>query len=500
MPADRVVVVGAGMGGLAAAITLASRGAQVTLCERANSPGGKMREVSVAGARIDAGPTVLTLKEVFESLFDDAGDDFSARVSLQPCEVLARHAWSDAERFDLHADRRRSADAIGELAGAAESRRYLRFCEEAHATWRALDRAFIRHPAPSLPGLLARSGLGGWLALGRANPFASMWQALGHHFHDPRLRQLFGRYATYCGSSPFEAPATLTLVAHVEQAGVWLVRGGMYRLAEALAALAARCGVVLRYGEEVRVVSAPQGRVDAVTLASGETLPADAVVLNADVAAAASGRLGPEARKAVSLPSGSRRSLSAITWNLLATCEGFPLHRHTVFFSRRYEAEFDALFQRDAVPDDPTVYVCAQDRGDASEPVPDGPERLLCLVNAPATGDAEALSADELARCESRAFAQLSRCGLHVARDGTATRVTTPRDFERLFPASGGALYGMASHGWRSAFQRPGCRTRLPGLYLAGGSAHPGPGIPMAALSGRMAAEALLSDLASTRR
>jgi 1-hydroxycarotenoid 3,4-desaturase len=338
------------------------------------------------------------------------------------------------------------------------------------------------------------------LAMGRANPFATMWAALGRNFHDPRLRQLFGRYATYCGSSPYQAPATLTLVAHVEQAGVWLVRGGMYRLAEAMAALAGRCGVELRYGTEVHALDAGSGRIAGVTLASGERLPADAAVLNTDVAAAVDGRLGMQESRAVRLPTSAERSLSAITWSVVAKTAGFPLHRHTVFFSRRYEPEFEALFKRSTVPDDPTVYVCAQDRGDASDPQPTGAERLLCLINAPATGDAGPMSGEALARCEARAFAQLERCGLRVEREAAATQVTTPHDFERLFPATGGALYGMASHGWRSAFQRPGCRTRLPGLYLAGGSVHPGPGVPMAALSGKMAAEALLSDLASTRR
>lgn len=488
------------MGGLAAAIHLASRGAEVTVCERANSPGGKMRQVAVAGALIDGGPTVLTLKAVFEAMFDDAGEALSSHVRLLPCSVLARHAWSESERLDLHADRSASAEAIAQFAGAAEAKRYLAFCRAAAQTWRALEGPFIRQPRPSLARLLATSGASGWWALSRANPFASMWQSLGRHFHDARLRQLFGRYATYCGSSPFHAPATLTLVAHVEQSGVWLVEGGMYRLAEAMAALAKRLGVQVRLGTEVEAVEAAGGRARGITLRSGERLAADAVVLNADVAGVVEGRMGRAASAAVDLPRHRQRSLSAVTWNLVARTQGFPLHRHTVFFSRNYEAEFEALFSRRAIPEDPTVYVCAQDRGDDCAQAPGAPERLLCLVNAPADGDSPPRDAAKMALHEAAAFAQLDRCGLRVERDASATRVTTPHDFEQLFPGSGGALYGMASHGWRSAFQRPGCRTRLPGLYLAGGSAHPGPGVPMAALSGRMAAEALLSDLASTRR
>jgi 1-hydroxycarotenoid 3,4-desaturase len=168
-----------------------------------------------------------------------------------------------------------------------------------------------------------------------------------------------------------------------------------------------------------------------------------------------------------------------------------------VFFSRDYEAEFDDLFRHARVPREPTVYVCAQDRlhDDAA---PDGPERLLCLINAPADGDHAAYGAEEIESCADRTFEFLERCGLRVRRTPDATVTTTPAQFARLFPATGGALYGQASHGWQASFRRPGSRTRLPGLYLAGGSAHPGAGVPMAAISGRLAATRLLRDLAST--
>jgi hypothetical protein len=151
-----------------------------------------------------------------------------------------------------------------------------------------------------------------------------MWRALGDYFRDPRLRQLFGRYATYCGSSPFQAPATLMLVAHVEQEGVWLVEGGMHRLAVALEGLAERRGATFRYGAEAAEILVAGGKVAGVRLASGERLDADAVVLNADVAAVAAGRFGPAAAGAVPKVPRSSRSLSAVTWALHARTEGFP--------------------------------------------------------------------------------------------------------------------------------------------------------------------------------
>jgi 1-hydroxycarotenoid 3,4-desaturase len=498
---ERVVVVGAGIGGLVAAIELARHGLAVTVLERAATPGGKVREVEVAGRRLDAGPTVFTMRGVFEEIFADAGTSLSSEITLQPAEILARHAWSADERLDLFADVARSAEAIGAFAGLAEAQGFRAFCAHAKRVYETLDRTFIRAERPAGPMALARrvamQGLGDLLKI---DPFAKLWPALGRHFGDPRLRQLFGRYATYLGSSPFRAPATLMLIAHVEQSGVWLVEGGMHRLAVALARLAEANGVGFRYQADVSEVVTGGGRAAGVRLTTGERIEADAVVVNADAAALPAGLLG--ARMTGALPGTSRagRSLSAVTWNLVARTRGFPLHRHTVFFSNDYRAEFDDLFARHRLPRAPTVYVCAHDRNGRGDSAPDAPERLLCLVNAPATGDIHDFDAQEIETCATRTFALLERAGLQIHPQPDATEVTTPRGFELLFPGTGGALYGQATHGWMASFRRPGSRTRIPGLYLAGGSTHPGAGVPMAALSGRLAASSLRDDLASTGR
>ena len=273
---SRIVVVGAGMGGLAAAALLSARGMAVTLLERAATPGGKLRRVEVGGVQIDVGPTVLTLRDVFEALFAEAGGALSDAVTLERDEVLARHVWPDGATLDLHADPARSAQAIGEFAGAAEARAFQDFMRRSGETYRTLDTAFIRDPAPSPAGLMLKAGVG---RLSRIDPYHSYWSALEKSFADPRLRQLFGRYATYVGSSPFEAPATLMLIAHVEQMGVWRVREGLAALPQALAGLAAANGAVVRYGAEVAEIVVERGRAAGVRLAGGEVVTADAVDL-----------------------------------------------------------------------------------------------------------------------------------------------------------------------------------------------------------------------------
>lgn len=493
--AGRIVIVGAGIAGLTAAVDLAAQGAEVVLCECAAAAGGKMRQIAIGGAQIDSGPTVFTMRWVFDALFAAAGSRLEDHLMLRRADILARHAWSESERLDLYSDVDRTADAIAAFSSPAEARRYRGFCAHAKKIYETLEKPHLLAPRPSLPQLMQRAGLRGMGGLMRIKPFHSMWKALGEHFTDPRLQQLFGRYATYCGSSPFQAPAPMMLIAHVEQAGVWLIEGGMQQLAVALAELAAARGAEIRYDRAVEEIRVENGRAAGVTLTGGERLDADAVICNADIAALAQGRFGPGAAAAVGPVPEAERSQSAVTWSMMARPRGFDLLRHNVFFSRDYAAEFEDVFTRRRLPHEPTVYVCAQDRGDGTEPVPEGPERLLCLINAPPVGDARRFDDEEIERCEERTFAAMKRCGLEIERRPQAAVVTTPDRFDRMFPATGGALYGQASHGWAATFARPGSKTKLARLYLAGGGVHPGPGVPMAALSGRLAAAALRKDL-----
>jgi 1-hydroxycarotenoid 3,4-desaturase len=498
---DKVVIIGAGVGGLVAAVELAHHGLDVTVVDQAEAPGGKMRQIIIGDARVDAGPTVFTMRWVFDELFHAVGTSLEAQLTITKAERLARHAWSEDERLDLFADQAQSVDAIATFAGRAEADRYRAFCSEAKRIYQVLEGPFIKSAKTNPFGLIGRIGVTGLSDIWRIQPFVSLWRELGRHFHDPRLRQLFGRYATYCGSSPFLAPATLMLVAHVEQEGVWLVEGGMHQVAVSLAKLATSKGATFHYGTAVdRIWAGADGRVNGVTLADGRVIEADCVVSNGDVSALGAGLLGADVRRAAAPVARAARSLSAITWATNAETSGFPLLRHTVFFGRDYAAEFDDIFKQGATPSDPTVYVCAQDRNAADGGVHEGQERLLCLINAPASGDERSDPSWELERCQTQAFRVLERCGLKIHASPDQMVATSPTGFHRLFPASGGALYGRASHGWSSSFQRAGSRTKVPGLYLAGGSVHPGPGVPMAALSGRLAAHSVLTDLASTRQ
>ena len=496
---EKVVIIGAGIGGLVSAALLAAAGRDVTVVEKEAKVGGKARRVEVDGAAIDAGPTVFTLREVFEDIFRACGSELSDCISAQPAEILARHAWNEDERLDLFSDPERSEAAIGDFAGADAAAGYRSFRAEASRIYDILDTTLLRQSKVHWPlPLMWRIGLWRVGDLHAIRPYERLWKVLGEHFRDPRLRQLYGRYATYCGSSPFDSPATLMLIAHVEAQGVWLIDGGMSALAEALKALAERNGARFRMGEYVRDIEAGRSGVVGVALQSGDRISADQVICNADPAALATGQFGDVGRRAVGRMSPRRRSLSAYVWLAHAKTDGFPLSRHNVFFSSDYPAEFAALKAGQRIAD-PSVYVCAQDRNADGGIAPQGRERLQIIVNAAAKGDGSPPTQKELDQCTHAMMRSLDRCGLQLEADMPHSLVT-PQDFEALFPSTGGALYGRDSHGWAASFLRQGARTRIPGLYCAGGSTHPGAGVPMAALSGQLAARTAMADRASTRR
>jgi 1-hydroxycarotenoid 3,4-desaturase len=446
MTGDKVVIVGAGVGGLVSAALLAARGLDVTVCEAQSTPGGKLRAVD----GVDAGPTVFTMRDVFDEVFDACGSRLDDHLTVTRADILARHAWPDGGRLDLFADSARSEDAVGDFAGDEAVRGFRKFRAEAKRLHDALDRPFLRDSKTDPLTLGWRMGLRGlpdWLTL---RAYTSMWAALGRYFPDPRLRQLFARYTTYCGSSPFETPATLMLIAHVEASGVWLIEGGMHKLAGALTALGERAGVRFRYGTPVAEVLIESGRASGIVTAAGEHIRADCVIVNADPATLGAGSFGPAATRAVGKVPRAARSLSALVWIARGRVAGMDFDRHNVLFSSDYRAEFDAL-KVGRVPDRPSVYLHAQTQ-----------DSFQIIVNAPPDGDTHHYTPQEIDRCQSQMLHTLSRCGAKL--DITSRSVLTPTDFEQLNRSTGGALYGRASHGWAASFRRQSSRTRIPGL------------------------------------
>ncbi len=489
----KVIVIGAGMGGLVSALLLAQKGLEVTVVESQSVTGGKLHTTDVAGVAIDSGPTVLTMRWVFDEIMHRIGTDLDHELTLTPLKVLARHFWPDGQQMDLCADPAQSEAEVERFAGAAEAARFRRFSSRARALYDALQTPFMRGPAPQMGSFMQALGFSGLALLTQLGPMRSLWRQRQPEFDNPRLRQLSGRYATYCGSSPWEAPATLMLIAQVEMDGVFSVQGGMTELAQTLTRLARERGVRFLMQSPCREIVLRDGKAVGVRL-DQDCLYADALVFNGEIDALRIGLLGEASQEAV-LPSRQPRSLSALTWSMLTPRQGLDLDRHNVFFQNDYQSEFEDIFNRRRLPQQPTVYVCAQDRPEVSSAL--AVERLFCLVNAPAHGD-EPERTEEIERCEMTSFEQLQRLGMSI--QGHARVRAGPSLFHRRFPASSGSLYGKATHGWMSIFSRPGATTAIPGLFLTGGGTHPGPGVPMTALSGIRAAEDVMASLALRKK
>ena len=491
-----IIIIGAGMAGLSAALDLSADGHDVLVLEKSAVPGGKMREVQIGAGKINAGPTVFTMRWVFDDLLAKCGTTLEAVIPVTKSTVLARHGWQDGSKLDLFADIEQSAEAISEFSNVKNAEGYRRFCTDSKAIFQTLQHSYIAASRPNPLSLMARVGPLNIQAMLQMRPFSTLWGALGDYFDDPRLRQLFGRYATYCGSSPFAAPATLMLVAHVEQAGVYIAKGGMHGLAKALANQAEQQGAKFYYNTAVQSIVQRHGKVTGIITDDGTEIPAAAVIFNGDISALS--KLSEAKSKPV--PS-QKRSLSAMTWAFEGHATGFDLAHHTVLFSDDYRAEFDEIFKKRQIPQSPTTYLCAPDRNDTGRlTLKQGePERIFCLINAPANGDQKTYSDEEVQQCLTQTQKLMARCGLTLTMTENPVLAASPTTFNRLFPQSGGALYGQANHGPLASFQRQGSRTKILGLYLAGGSVHPGPGVPMAALSGRLAAAALAKDRGLTR-
>ena len=484
-------MIGAGVGGLGTAARLAALGHDVTVCEAAEQVGGKLGLVvqdvpDVGEFRFDTGPSLVTMPQVFRDLFADTGgwpDD----LDLEPLDPIARYRFADGSGFDAAADREQLyAQLDAWLPGSGDDWRG--FTARAQRVWQASRTPFLENALDG-PSTIARLALRQPRDIAAIAPGRTLRSLGTRHLRDPRLRMFLDRYATYTGSDPRHAPAALAAVPYVEQAyGGWYVPGGLHRLGTAIEQRAIERGARIRLCSRVSRIVTEGGRASGVRLESGEELPADVVVANAD-AAHVYGDL-------VSVPSAARRlaratpSLSGFVLLLAVRGHTPGLAHHNVLFPAGYDAEFDAVFGDPARPvPDPTLYVSAPD-----DPAvrPDGCEAWFVLVNAPRHGTGRGAvdwRAPGLAEQYSgRLLDLLADRGLPVRDRVLWSQVLSPADLEARTGAVGGAIYGTSSNGAAAAFLRPANRSPVPGLFLVGGSSHPGGGLPLVALSAAIVA------------
>ncbi len=484
-----VVVVGAGMGGLAVAARLAAQGHRVTVCEQSDRAGGKLAGYRRDGFVFDTGPSLLTLPAVYRDLFRKTGEPLEAVLDVVPVDPAFRYRFADGTWLTLpNASRSGVADAMDQALGAGSGAEWTALVDRGARIWQVTRRPFLEQPL-SGPWDLVRASRrpADWRAVA---PWRTLRSLGEQYLRDPRARMVLDRYATYTGSDPRRAPAALATVPYMEQTfGAWHVPGGLHLLASALHERVLATGADVRLGSDVVEVLTAGGKASGVRLAGGETLAADLVVADAD----ASHLYGDLLRHPAAAPALRRLrratpSLSGFVLLLALRGRTPGLRHHTVLFPEDYDAEFDAIFGPRPHPvEDPTVYVCAPD-DPLMRPGPDT-EAWFVLVNAPRH---PAVDWEDPALTEAyaeRVLDVLAGRGLDVRHRLIWRETRTPADLERDTRAPGGSIYGSSSNGARAAFLRPANRSPVPGLFLVGGSAHPGGGLPLVGMSAAIVAE-----------
>lgn len=473
----KVIVVGAGVGGLCAAIRLRAAGHDVHVFERNPSAGGKLAALVEGGYTFDLGPTLFTMPHLYDEVFRLAGTSLDDQVELIRLDPQFHHRWPNGSRLDLADGREQTVAAVDAFAPGSGPA-WAAFDSHARQIWEIAERTFLAGPVTS-PWSLARRSRN-LLDVRRIDGARTLAKLASSSFDDPRLRQLVGRYATYSGSSPYAAPATLACIHHVQQEfGCWHVRGGVANVAARLVTSARSIGVDFRFESDVGRITTAGGRATGIELADGGSEAADLVISDVDAAHLFT-ELLPDPRRAKDLDAAGR-SMSAFVMCAAVRGRTEGIAHHNVFFSLHDEQEFRYL-QAGQLPIDPTVYACVSSVTDPSM-APRDAENWVFLVNVPAgVGiDRKLMSAAVLNRLGER--------GIDLRDRIDFTRSLLPADIDARYRAPGGAIYGTSSNGRAAAFRRPANVGPVDGLFLVGGSAHPGGGLPLVAIGARIVAD-----------
>jgi len=480
------LIIGGGVGGLCTAIRLGAAGHHVTLFERNDVVGGKLAVFERDGFTFDIGPSLLTLPHVFDEVFQLVGSSLAEQLDLVRLDPQFRYFWRDGAHLVVHDDNDTTAAAFDTLAGAGDAWRELN--ERGRTIWDVSERTFFAGPMSNPVDLAMRmQSPSDLLAIDALRTLSDSARAT---FDDHHLQQWLGRYATYSGSLPRRAPATLGCIAHIEaEFGCWYPMGGLGALNVALVRVAEQVGVDIRTSADVERINDTGNDVTGIRLVDGSVVDGDIVVANVDAEHLYRDLLPDDgalrkARRTDRSTSGFAMCLGVSGQTL--SIDGAPLGHHNVFFSDDSAQEFRQI-EAGQLADDPTIYACISSRTDPSQ-APAGDENWFVLVNTPAGAEVDSAAYRDVV------LTRLREHGVDlVDRMQFAARLT-PADIEAFYRSPGGAIYGSSSNGRRAAFTRPANRGPRHGLYLVGGSSHPGGGLPLVATSARIVSEMIAQD------
>jgi len=487
MPQPKAIIIGAGIAGIATAIRLAVKGYTIEVFEANNYPGGKLSEINLNGYRFDAGPSLFTMPQYVDELFTLAGKTPAQEFIYQKLDVVCQYFYPNGSSFKAFADEEQFVKELADKvpADAAAIKPYFKNSARIYAI---TNHVFLERSLHRLKTFLRGDTLRSVLRLPRIDAFRNMHRANQSFFADKRIVQFADRYATYNGSNPYRAPATLNVIPHLEQHfGAYFPTEGMYSITTSLVKLAESLGVQFRYNSPIEEIVLDGQKAKGIKL-KGQLIPADIVISNMDVWFTYKKLLSSHPKLQPKRILQQERSSSALIfyWGIK---KQFPqLDLHNIFFSANYEQEFSAIWQQKTISADPTVYLNISSKLKPDD-APEGCENWFVMINVPAnTGqDWDTLIAEARAHIITKLSSML---GEDIAPLITCESILDPRSIESKTSSYQGSLYGNSSNNQMAAFLRHANRSsKISNLYFCGGSVHPGGGIPLALLSAKIVSD-----------